>query len=315
MLQHRSVLISAHYFQGVINHYQPLFNQKGISVIIPTITERLSEEELLPLVHDIDGAICGDDEFTEKVLRSAPKLKVISKWGTGIDSINQVVCRQLGIRVCNTPDAFTEAVADSALGSLLAFARRIPWVDKEMKHGQWNKQQGFALHEKTLGIIGLGHIGLAVAKRARAFGMSILVNDILPIPDEVVERYDLLVVEKNELFRRSDVICLCCDLNPTSHHVLNTEAFRQMERCPLIINMARGPLIREADLISALQQNAVAGAALDVFEQEPLPLTSPLRGMDTVLLSPHNANSSRVAWDRVHERTVNNLLEGLGIEL
>lgn len=305
------VVISAPYFQPVVKRFMPVFRKNKIAVVVPAVHERLNEKDLLKIITDIDGVIAGDDAFTEKVLKSAKKLKVISKWGTGIDSINLEACRKYNIVVRNTPNAFTEPVADSVLSYMLSFARQTPWMDKHMKKNIWKKIPGTTLGEKTLGIIGIGNIGRAVAKRAKAFGMRILANDIKLIDPQVVHLLGLEMVEKDVIYREADFITLCCDLNPTSRHLLNSSAFRKMGKHPVIINTSRGPVIKEKDLIEALKKGFLRGAGLDVFEEEPLPKKSPLLKMENVLLAPHNSNSSPRAWEFVHQNTVKNLLEEL----
>ena len=260
----------------------------------------------------VDGVICGDDRFTERVLKAArPRLKVIAKWGTGIDSIDADAAARLGILVCNTPDAFTHAVADTVMGYLLAFARGIPWADRDIRAGRWEKQPGISLRECTLGVIGVGNIGRAVVRRAVAFGMSVLGNDIVALPPEFVAETGLELATKDDLLRRADFVSLNCDLNPTSHHVIGPRELRLMKPTARLVNTARGPLVDEPALAAALAAGGIAGAALDVFEVEPLPEDSPLRKLDNVLLAPHNANSSPAAWQRVHENTIRNLIMGL----
>ena len=144
------VLISAPYLQPVLDRFRPKFAESDIELVVPKVNERLEEEDLLQYVDDIDGAICGDDRFTERVLSAAKKLKVISKWGTGIDSIDQTACKQLGITVCNTPNAFSEPVADTVLGYVLCFARQLTNLDRNMHAGNWSKSYSMALRELTL---------------------------------------------------------------------------------------------------------------------------------------------------------------------
>ncbi len=306
------VMVSAPYMQPVIDRFRSRFEENDIELVIPPVDERMEEEELLEWVGDIDGVICGDDRFTERVLDQAPKLKVISKWGTGIDSIDQEACADRGIAVCNTPDAFSIPVADSVIGYVLCFARNLPFLDRAMKKGKWEKITGCALHECTLGIIGVGDVGSVVAERAASFGMRVLGNDIEPIDDEVLNKTGLEVTEKKELLQRSDFVSLNTDLNDTSHHLMRDKQFRMMKDEAVLVNASRGPVVDEAALITALQANQIGGAALDVFEEEPLPEDSPLRSMENVMLAPHNANSSPTAWEHVHENTIQNLLTELG---
>lgn len=305
------VMVSAPYMQPVIDRFRGRFEEKDIELVVPPVEERMEEEELLDWIGDVDGVICGDDRFTERVLDQAPKLKVISKWGTGIDSIDQEACAERGIAVCNTPDAFSIPVADSVIGYALCFARSLPFLDREMKRGKWEKISGRALHECTLGIIGVGDVGSVVAERGAAFDMTVLGNDIAPIDDGVVAETGLEVVEKDELLRRADFVSLNTDLNETSRHLMSDEQFALMKDDAVLINASRGPVVDEEALVAALQDGEIGGAALDVFEEEPLPEDSPLRSMENVMLAPHNANSSPTAWEFVHENTIDNLFEVL----
>jgi len=305
------VLVSAPYMQAVIDRFRPLFEENDIELVVPPIDERLEEEELLKWVRDIDGAICGDDRFTARVLHAAPRLKVISKWGTGIDSIDQDACRELGIAIRNTPGAFSEPVADTVLGYVLSFARRLVPVDREMHAGRWQKLPGISLRECTLGVIGVGNVGKAIVRRAAGFRMRVLGNDIVAMPPEFLTESGIQMVPKDDLLRQADFVSLNCDLNPTSLHLIGDRELSLMKSSAYLINTARGPIVHEAALVRALREGRIAGAALDVFEVEPLPASSPLLQMDNVLLAPHNANSSPEAWERVHENTIGNLLEVL----
>jgi len=305
------VLISAPYMQPVIDRFQEVFAEHDIELLVPSVNERMEEDELLSWITEADGVICGDDRFTEKVLKSAPKLKVISKWGTGIDSIDLETCRKMGIAVCNTPNAFSEPVADSVIGYMLCFARNLPWMDRKMKEGVWFKIPGRAVRECTLGVIGGGNVGKTVVRRATCFGMHILGNDLVEMPAGFIDETKIEMVSKKTLLQNADFVSLNCDLNPTSYHLMNDNMFSFMKSTAVIISTARGPLIEEPALIRALQNNLIAGAALDVFEDEPLPPNSPLKNMDNVMLAPHNANSSPEAWEHVHHNTIKNLIEEL----
>lgn len=310
-----TVLMTAPYMIPFLDRFRPVFAKHGIELIVPTVRERMEEADLLAYAGQFDGAICGDDRYTARVLEAcAPRLKVISKWGTGIDSIDSAAASRLDVRLVRTPNAFTTPVADSVLGYLLAFTRRGPWMDAAMKRGEWEKTPGRALSECTLGVIGIGNIGKAVTRRARAFGMKILGTDIVDIDHVFISESGIHMTTLDALLSSSDFVSLNCDLNPTSHHLINAGTLAKMRPSAVVINTARGPLVDESALVAALQSGQIAGAALDVFEYEPLPLDSPLLKMDNVMLAPHNANSSPAAWERVHWNTIKNLLEGLGIK-
>ena len=297
--------------QPVIDRFRKTFLENNIELVIPPVDERMEEEELLKFISDIDGAICGDDRFTEKVIKAAPKLKVISKWGTGIDSIDQEACKKLNVKICNTPNAFSDPVADSVMGYILCFSRNLYWMHKSMRQGIWEKIPGKALRECTLGVIGVGNVGKTLVKRAVGFRMHILGNDIVPMPSNFMTETNLAMVSKEHLLREADFVSLNCDLNPTSYHLMDYQKFSMMKPTAVVINTSRGPVLKESDLIKALAERKIGGAALDVFEQEPLPENSPLRQMDNVMLAPHNANSSPEAWEFVHQNTIRNLLKAL----
>lgn len=305
------VLVSAPYMQPVPEKYRKILEENDVELIVPPVKERLSEKELLELIENIDGVISGDDEFTERVFDSAPRLKVVSKWGTGIDSINKEAANARGIAIRNTPNAFTEPVADSVLGYILCFARKLPWMNKYMRAGEWEKIPGVSLSECTLGIIGVGNTGKATVRRAIAFGMRVMGNDIVQMPDAFIEETGIIMTSKEEVLRNADFVSLNCDLNPTTYHITGGNEFKLMKPSAYIINAARGPLINEPELIHALNTKLIAGAALDVFEVEPLPADSQLRSFDNVMLAPHNANSSPTVWEKIHKSTVDNLLEEL----
>lgn len=310
-----TILISAPYIIPQLDRFQSVFEHYDLELIVPQVSERLDEETLMAYAGGFDGAICGDDQYTEQVLQAcAPRLKVISKWGTGIDSIDKDIAEQLDIQVHRTPNAFTMPVADTVLGYILAFSRRQPWMDRAMKSGEWEKIPGRSLGECSLGVVGVGNCGRAVLRRARGFGMKLLGNDIVDIAPDFVIETGVEMTSLSDLLAGSDFVSLNCDLNPTSYHLINADALASMNPDAVLINTSRGPVVDETALIMSLQRRELGGAGLDVFEVEPLPEDSPLRYFDNVMLAPHNANSSPMAWENVHWNTLRNLLTGLGLE-
>ncbi len=311
-----TVLMTAPYMIPFLDRFRPVLAEYGIELIVPDVKERMEEEDILKYAGQFDGTICGDDRYTARVIEAClPRLKVISKWGTGVDSIDAETCSRFGVKLGRTPNAFTTPVADTVLGYMLAFARRGPWMDREMKSGRWGKISGKALSECVLGVIGVGNIGKAVTRRAKAFGMKVYGTDIIDIDHVFVSESGIEMTDLDTLLANADFVSVNCDLNPTSRHLINANTLSKMKSTAVLINTARGPIVDEKALVAALSSGQVGGAALDVFEFEPLPLDSPLLKMDNVMLAPHNSNSSPTAWERIHWSTIKNLVEGLGMQV
>jgi len=255
-----TILFSAPYMIQSLERFKPVFEKHRIDLIVPEVRERLEEADLLAYAGRFDGAVCGDDRYTERVLKAcAPRLKVISKWGTGIDSIDSEAAAHLGIKVARTPNAFTTAVADTIFGYLLAFARRQPWMDRAMKDGNWEKLPGKALSECMLGVIGVGNIGKAVARRARAFGMKVIGNDIIDIDHVFITESGIEMTSLEYLLSSSDFVSINCDLNPTSHHLINASTLAKMKPDAILINTARGPIVDEKALVKPCSQSPRRG--------------------------------------------------------
>ena len=305
------VLVSAPYARPCIERYRRVLEAAGCEVVVACATERLDEDQLLALLPGVHGIICGDDRLSARVLGAAPDLRVISKWGTGIDSIDVAEAERRGIVVRNTPNAFSEPVADTVLGYVLVLARQLDRMNADMHDGHWRKPQLRALAEQTLGIVGVGNCGRAVARRAAAFGVRLLGADVVEIAADVKRATGLEQIPLDTLLQESDVVSLNCTLTPSSFHLIDRAALALMKPTAFLINTCRGPVVEERALVDALVAGGLAGAALDVFEDEPLPADSPLRSLQNCWLAPHNANSSSAAAERVHERTLQSLLDAL----
>ncbi len=305
------VLITCPQLQGSIDRHRASFAQRGVEIELPPLVQQLGEAELLEIIDRFDGVIAGDDEFTAKVLEKGKRLKVIAKWGVGVDSIDLDAARRLGIRVSNTPNMFADEVADVVMGYIILLTRQLHKLDQSVRSGSWMKIRGTSLSGKTVGVIGIGSIGQAVVRRAQVAGMSSIGYDVAPVPNSFVQETGLLVVDLKELLHNSDFISLNCNLTPENRHMLGPNEFALMKTGVYIINTARGALIDEAALVQALREGKVAGAALDVFEQEPLPLDSPLREFDNCIFGTHNSSNTMEAVMRVNEITIRNLLDGL----
>lgn len=305
------VLITCPHLQRTVDRYRSHFAEHDVEIEVPPLVQQLSESELLDIIDSFDGAIVGDDPFTARVLEKGKRLKVVAKWGIGMDAIDQKAARSLGIQVCNTPDVFGDEVADVVMGYIILLARQLHQLDRSVRSGGWLKVQGRSLRGKTLGVIGVGSIGRAVVKRAIAAGMSAVGCDINPLPETFLEATGTRQLDLDSLLQTSDFIALNCNLTPENYHLLGPEQFERMKNGVYLINVARGPLIDEKALVTALESGKVAGAALDVFEAEPLPENSPLRQFDNCIFGTHNASNTLEAVLRVNEMAIQNLLTAL----
>jgi len=296
----------------VLEDYAEIFEKKQIQIDTIIKNPIVKEEELLPIISTYDGVICSDDQFTEKVIKKAINLKVISKWGTGLDSINVRVAKDLGIKVYNSPDAFSEGVALYVWGMILSLGRQLFTVDSLVRKNKWPKIQGMSLSGKTLGVIGIGKIGKSVISAGVGFKMKVLINDLNNIENTFKKKYSIKQVSKNVLLKESDIIVLCVDLNETSYRMISTNELKTMKNSSYLVNISRGPVIDQKALVEALINNEIAGAGLDVFEKEPLEKYSKLRKIKKCILSSHNAFNTRESVKFVHDNTINNLFRGLG---
>lgn len=306
------VLVSCVQMQNELDTYRADLEARGIELVVPEIThQQLTEAELIEIMPSIDGVIAGDDHFTAAVLEVSKRLRILSKWGVGTDAIDKDACARLGIPWTNTPGMFGADVAEVALSYVLMLARQMHVVDRAVRAGTWLKLEGSTLVDKTIGVVGLGSIGLGVCQRAAAFGMTVIGSDPWPASQDAARAIGVEVVELDELFPRCDYLSLNAPLTPESRHLVNARTLALMKRGARVVNTGRGPLIDEPALVDALQSGHIGGAALDVFEVEPLPMDSPLRAMDNVILGAHNGSNTREAVQRTSARAVENLLTHL----
>lgn len=281
---------------------------RGVEPIWPEVNQFMDEDQCLALAGSFDGWLAGDDKITERVMTAClPRLKVISKWGTGIDSIDLAAARRLGVPVCNSPGAFRDAVSEYAIGLLLTATRRLARTDRTIRSGGWPKGRFPGMTGRTMGVIGYGAIGQGVGQRARGLGMAVVAHD--PYMTETPDGTELL--DFDALLERADVICLCCNQTAANYHLLDAGAFARARDGLIVVNVARGGLIDEAALVAALEAGKIEAAALDVFEAEPLPEDHSLRSFENVVLSSHNANSTIEAIEHVHANTLANLFKYL----
>ncbi|MDP9250712.1 MAG: phosphoglycerate dehydrogenase [Chloroflexota bacterium] len=306
-----AVLVTCPPMLASAGDWRSRFDALGIEVGLPDVVQQLSAAELIALLPGYDGMIAGDDPLTADVLRSAPRLRVVSKWGIGVDSIDLQAAAELGIRVTNTPDTFGDEVADVAIGYVVMLARQLHRIDRSVRTGTWAKPQGVSLAGRTLGVVGLGSIGRALARRGAAMGMRVIGHDVDPATGRRAIGAGIEVVDLEQLIAQADVISLHCPLTDQNRHMINEARLARMRPGSYLINTARGPLIDEAALVGALGEGRLGGAALEVFEEEPLPAGSPLIGMENVILGSHNASNTAEAVARVNELAIDNVLRGM----
>jgi D-3-phosphoglycerate dehydrogenase len=299
--------------QNVFDVFKARFEELGVTYDLPDVVQQLSEEELIPIIGRYDGVVAGDDRFTARVLEYATRLKIISKWGVGVDGIDGKAAAERNIQVTNTPGAFGEDVADVAAGYLVMLARQLHRIHNSVSEGQWFKHEGVALRGKTLGIAGYGSIGAAVAQRGQGFGMFRVAHDVDVSAVEHARRDGVDCVDRHELFRASDFLVLCLPALPDTRRIVNRETLALMKRGSFLVNVARGGLVDERALVEALLTGHVAAAALDVFEVEPLAIDHPLRAFPQCVFGSHNGSNTTEAVLRTSERAVENLFRGLGV--
>ena len=277
------------------------------SLVFNPFGKPLSEDELIPLIRDCDGCVAGLDSYTAKVIENAPKLKVISRYGAGIDRVDLAAAKAKNIVVCNTPGANSQAVADLAFALLLAVARKVPALDKKTREGLWPRSTGIELYEKTIGILGLGSIGKAVAKRASGFSMKVLAYDPY-IDREYAESNDIIPMSFENVTQEADFLSLHLPLIDGTKHIISESVMRSMKKGAIIVNTSRGGLIDETAAYELLASGHLGGLGLDVYEVEP-PQRTPIFELDNVVLTPHTAAHTVEATAAMADMAVQNLID------
>jgi lactate dehydrogenase-like 2-hydroxyacid dehydrogenase len=277
----------------------------------------LSRDELLSRVRGKQGLICQITDAIDDELLATPGLRVVSNVAVGYNNIDVAAARRRGVVVTNTPDVLTETTADFAWALLMAAARKIVDADRYVRSGQWTAWRwdllwGLDVHDKTLGVVGFGRIGRAVARRALGFGMRVLYHDVVRATPEVERELHATYVDKPTLLRESDFVSLHVLLSAESRHLIDEAALRGMKKTAVLVNAARGPIVDEAALARALREGWIAAAGLDVFEQEPA-VHPDLFTLTNVVLAPHIASASfdtRLAMSTLAVKNCLAVLEG-----
>jgi len=276
-----------------------------------------SREELLNAVEDVDAIYCTlNEKIDEEVMDKAGKLKVIGTMSVGVDHIDVDHATSKGIYVVHTPGVLTETVADHAWALLLATARRIVEADKSIRNGEWKipwaptMLLGYDVYGKTLGVIGIGRIGSAVARRAKGFNMKVLYYDIVRRED-LERELGIKYAELDELLRESDFVTLHVPLTPETKGLIKERELKLMKRTAILVNTSRGAVVDQKALTRALQEGWIAGAGLDVFEKEPISVDDPLLKLDNVVLTPHIGSASHDTRNKMAEYVAEGIIKVL----
>jgi D-3-phosphoglycerate dehydrogenase len=273
----------------------------------------VTPEGLLSVIESFDALIVRSrTKVTREVMSKATKLKVIGRAGVGLDNIDADAAKEKNIKVINTPDALTNAVAEFTIGLMIDLARKIPKADSSMKQGKWEKSkiQGLELKGRTYGTIGIGRIGQRVAEIAFAFGMEIIANDVIPISEQLVSRLGIKVSSQEDVFTNADFVDLHVPLTRETQNMVNYSKLQSMKRTAFLINTSRGQVVNEADLLRALNDKVIAGAALDVFEMEP-PIREELIRLENLIATPHIAGQTNESQTKAGTQIVELVLKAL----
>jgi phosphoglycerate dehydrogenase-like enzyme len=268
--------------------FQKALQEAGFELVYPARPTQLTEAELLQAVQGVKGALAGSEPYTRRIIESNPELRVIARAGVGYDAVDLAAASECGVAVTITPGTNHDCVAEHTFGLILALAKDLIPQHLAVKAGQWPRQPNLPLRGRNLGIAGLGRIGKAVAIRGASFGMRLIAHE--PFPDQAfVVQHKIPLLPFDRLLAESDYLTLHVPLTPASRHLINQRTLALMKPTAFLINTARGGLVCEKDLVHALKAKQIAGAALDVFEQEPPLADHPFFLLDNVIFTPHAA--------------------------
>ena len=298
------VLITCPPMLACAEEWRSEFDTRGVELVLPDVIQTLPEDALVELVPSCDGWIIGDDPVTRAVLRAGRDgvLKAAVRWGVGTDNIDFDAARELGFEIKNTPGMFGAEVADVAMAYVTCLARSIIDIDRGVRAGEWPKPRGKSLSALTMGIIGYGDIGKNLALRAVAAGMAVIAVD--PTLEVGQDLGDVTRGEWPEAVGQCDVLVFTCALTNSNWHMLDAAVLALARDGVFVVNVARGPLIDEGALCSALISGRVGGAALDVMENEPLLATSKLRTLENCVFGTHNASNTWEAVGRTNRKAM-----------
>lgn len=294
-----------------IDGYRQAFADAGLDLVLPDVPgQELAGDELVAAMDGITGVIAGDDQFTDDVMAQLPDLKVISKWGIGLDGIDLPRAAERGITVTNTPGMFGNEVAEQGLGYLFALARGIVDVDRDVRAGGWPKPVGRSIGSLTAMVLGLGDIGRTLATKLQALGVTVSGSDPSPEAAEFARANNITIGDAAVLAKDVDVVMIAAPLNSATRGLVDADFIAGMKAGSWLINVGRGPIVVGSAVADAIESGHLAAAALDVFEIEPLE-DERIRHLPNMILGSHNASNTFEACHRTHVRAIENLISHL----
>lgn len=308
------ILVTCPPMLGMIEEFRPIFAEKNIELIAPDVVQTMTEEELCGRLPDVDGWIIGDDPASARVLEAgaAGRLRAIVKWGVGVDNVDFEAADRLGLPSTNTPGVFGNEVADVAMNYVGGLARETFLIDREIRiNNAWPKPRGISLTGRTAGIIGFGDIGRQTARRLIASGMEIYAYDPAFAPVEGIQVTPKCWCDGVE---KCDFLVFTAPLNPGTHHMFNEDVLERVKPGVRIVNVGRGPVVKQAALLSGLESGRIHSAALDVFEVEPLAPDNPLRAHERCIFGSHNGSNTEDAVRRVSHQAIGHMFDFLGVK-
>ena len=315
---------------NMIENYKDLFEKYNLEFYCPKFTQVLTVEELINLVPKYDGWIIGDDPANRIVFEEGKKgkLKAAVKWGVGVDNVDFEACKELNIPITNVPNVFGEEVSDVAIGLLLNLTRKLHDIDRETKKGNWYKPAGNSLTGKKACLIGFGDIGRSTARKLLAFNLDVYVSDpgFEKVDGKIICNYnkdiivpnilqDVSITNLDDALNESDFIVITCALNKFTKHLINKENILKSKKGVKIINVARGPVVKEDDVIELLENEFISALGTDVFEIEPLPLDSKLRNFPQNFYGSHNGSNTIEAVDNTSHIAINQITKFLNLKI
>lgn len=321
-----NILVTCPPMMKMIKKYDELFKTNNMTYYCPEFTQVMTEEALMIILKNYDGWIIGDDPATKRVFESGikGKLKAAVKWGVGVDNVDFEACKELGIPITNIPNVFGEEVSDVALGMLLNLTRKLHEINDQTKNGKWFKPAGNSLSNKKVCLIGFGDIGRSTARKLLAFNLNVFVSDpgFEKVNNEIICKYNSNIIVPQSVqnvnittldvaIDNADFIIATCALNKHTHHLVNKDNIIKAKKGVKIINVARGPVVKEADVVELLENKFISAVGFDVFEIEPLPLESRLRDFPQNFFGSHNGSNTIEGVDRTSKIAIGKMVEFL----